>query len=218
MTKTKSENSRILGWEEWVSLPDLSLPAIKAKVDSGTKTSALHAVAIEPFGTDKKPQVRFIMRPNPSDSSIEVVCSAKVIDRRKITSSNGVSELRYIISVDISVDGKTWPIEVSLTNRETMSYRMLIGRSAIPENFTVSPGSSFQQPLLSFDAYKKSRKRQPIPRRPLRIGILTQAPKNYSNTRMIEAAEARGHVVDCIYTSRCYICLLYTSPSPRDRG
>jgi len=207
MTKTKSENSRILGWEEWVSLPDLSLPAIKAKVDSGTKTSALHAVAIEPFGTDKKPQVRFIMRPNPSDSSIEVVCSAKVIDRRKITSSNGVSELRYIISVDISVDDKTWPIEVSLTNRETMSYRMLIGRSAIPENFTVSPGSSFQQPLLSFDAYKKSRKRQPIPRRPLRIGILTQAPKNYSNTRMIEAAEARGHVVDCIYTSRCYMVI-----------
>ena len=207
MTKTKSENSRILGWEEWVSLPDLCLPAIKAKVDCVTKTSALHAVAIEPFGTDKKPQVRFIMRPNPSDSSIEVVCSAKVIDRRKITSSNGVSELRYIISVDISVDGKTWPIEVSLTNRETMSYRMLIGRSAIPENFTVSPGSSFQQPLLSFDAYKKSRKRQPIPRRPLRIGILTQAPKNYSNTRMIEAAEARGHVVDCIYTSRCYMVI-----------
>ena len=207
MTESKPDNNQSLGWEEWVSLPDLSLPAIKAKVDTGTKTSALHAVAIEPFGTDKNPQVRFIMRPNPSDPTIEVVCSAKVIDRRKITSSNGVSELRYIITVDIAVDGKIWPIEVSLTNRETMSYRMLIGRSAIPEGFTVKPGSNFQQPLLSFDAYKKSLQRQPIPRRPLRIGILTQAPSNYSNTRMIEAAEARGHVVDCIYTSRCYMVI-----------
>lgn len=207
MTEHEPENSRIFGWEEWVSLPDLSLPAIKAKVDSGTRTSALHAVAIEPFGTNKNPQVRFIMRPNPSDSTIEVVCSAKVTDRRKITSSNGESELRYVISVNLSLGTKTWPIEVSLTNRETMSYRMLIGRSAIPEDYSVNPGSSFQQPILSFDAYKKTRKRKPIPRRPLRIGILTQAPKNYSNTRMIEAAEARGHVVDCIYTSRCYMVI-----------
>lgn len=207
MSDIDSEKIRTFGWEEWVSLPDLSLPAIRAKVDSGTKTSALHAVAIEPFGTDENPQVRFIIRPNPSDHTVEVVCSAKVIDRRKIISSNGISELRYIISVDISVDEQSWPIEVSLTNRETMSYRMLIGRSAIPEDFTLSPGASFLQPVLSFDAYKKSRKRKPIPRRPLRIGILTQAPNNYSNTRMIEAAEARGHVVDCIYTSRCYMVI-----------
>ena len=170
MTKTKSKNSHTLGWEEWVSLPDLSLPAIKAKIDTGTRTSALHAIAIEPFGTDKNPQVRFIMRPDPNDSSTEVVCSAKVTDRRNVTSSNGGSELRYVISANISVGGETWPIEVSLTNRETMSYRMLIGRSAIPENFSVNPTFSFEQPILSYDAYKKKS------------------------------------------------CLLYTSPSPRDRG
>jgi len=207
MPETTPDISRILGWEEWVSLPDLSLPAIKAKIDTGTKTSALHAVAIEPFGTDKNPQVRFIMRPNPSDPSIEVICSAKVIDRRKIVSSNGVSELRYVISVNISAGGKIWPTEVTLTNRETMSYRMLIGRSAIPEDFKVSPGSSFEQPILSYDVYKKKRGRKDIPRRTLRIGILTQAPNNYSNTRMIEAAEARGHVIDCIHTSRCYMVI-----------
>jgi len=125
MTKTEPENSRILGWEEWVSLPELSLPAIKAKIDTGTRTSALHAIAIEPFGTDKNPQVRFIMRPDPSNPSIEVICSAKVINRRKVTSSNGESELRYVISANIAAGGETWPIEVSLTNRETMSYRML---------------------------------------------------------------------------------------------
>ena len=78
------------------------------------------------------------MRPDPSNPLIEVICSAKVINRRKVTSSNGESELRYVISVNIAAGGETWPIEVSLTNRETMSYRMLIGRSVIPEKASVS--------------------------------------------------------------------------------
>jgi len=207
MSDTTQESGPVLGWEEWVSLSDLSLPAIKAKVDTGAKTTALHAVAIEPFGTDKNPQVRFIMHPNPADSTVEVVCSAKIIDRRNVTSSNGVSELRYVIRANISIGGRSWPIDVSLTNRENMSYRMLLGRSAIPEDFNVRPGVSFQQPVLNYDVYRKKQGRKSIPKRPLRIGILTQSPKNYSNTRMIEAAESRGHVIDCIYTSRCYMAI-----------
>ena len=202
-----SENGPVLGWEEWVSLTDLSLPAIKVKVDTGAKTSALHAIAIEPFGTDENPQVRFIMRPDPADPSIEVVCSAKTIDRRKVISSNGGSELRYVILTNISIGGQCWPIEVSLTNRETMGYRMLLGRSAVPENSSIRPDASFQQPVLSYDIYRKKQGKKSIPKRPLRIGILTQAPNNYSNTRMIEAAESRGHVIDCIYTSRCYMSI-----------
>jgi len=75
-----------LGWEEWVNLSALGLPAIKAKIDTGAKTSALHAVAIEPFGDDANPQVRFIMHPDPADPRLEVVCSAKVIDRRSVVS------------------------------------------------------------------------------------------------------------------------------------
>ena len=131
-----------LGWEEWVSLPEISLPAIKAKVDTGARTSALHAVAIEPFGTEKNPQVRFIMHPDPSDPTIEVVCSARVTDRRNVTSSNGATELRYVITAMISISGQSWPTEISLSNRETMGYRMLIGRSALKENVTVNPGGS----------------------------------------------------------------------------
>jgi len=207
MTEQTQNNATILGWEEWVSLPNLSLPAIKAKVDTGARTSALHALAIEPFGTDKNPQVRFIMQPDPANPSIEVVCSAKVLDRRNVTSSNGVSELRYVIGTKISVGGRSWPIEVSLTNRETMGYRMLLGRSAIPEDISVRPGVSFRQPVLSHAVYRKKQGRKSIPKRPLRIGILTQSPGNYSNGRMIEAAEARGHVIDCIYTSRCYMAI-----------
>lgn len=196
-----------LGWEEWVGLPGLALPAIKAKVDTGARTSALHAVAVEPFGTEKNPQVRFIMHPDPADPSIEVICSAKVIDRRNVTSSNGTAELRYVIASEIHVGGRSWPIEISLTNRETMGYRMLLGRSALTEGVSVVPGASFQQPLLDYTAYKKRRTKKIATKRPLRIAILTQAPNNYSNLRMIEAAEARGHVVDCIHTSRCYMSI-----------
>lgn len=196
-----------LGWEEWVSLPDLSLPAIKAKVDTGARTSALHAVAIEPFGSEKNPQVRFIMHPNPNDPTVEVVCSAKVIDRRMVVSSNGVSESRYVISSPITINGKTWPINITLTNRETMVYRMLLGRSALQDDMSIVPAASFLQPALSFDIYKKRRSKKNKTRRPLRIAILTQEPRNYSNRRMIEAAEARGHVIETIETGRCYMVI-----------
>jgi len=196
-----------LGWEEWVGLPDLSLPAIKAKVDTGARTSALHAVAIEPFGSEDNPQVRFIMHPDPSDPTIEVVCSAKVIDRRLVTSSNGEAESRYVIESAIQIDDQIWPIHLTLTNRETMVYRMLLGRSAITDAMSVVPSSSFQQPILSYDIYKKRQRKKGQPRRPLRIAILTQEPGNYSNTRMIEAAEKRGHVIETVSTSRCYMVI-----------
>ncbi|NNE56993.1 MAG: 30S ribosomal protein S6--L-glutamate ligase, partial [Hellea sp.] len=207
-----------LGWEEWVGLPDLALPAIKAKVDTGARTSALHAVAVEPFGTDKNPQVRFIMHPNPDDPAIEVICSAKVIDRRMVTSSNGVAESRYVIRTPIEIGGQSWPIDVSLTNRETMGYRMLIGRSALKKGVSVSPGQSFCQPKLEFDLYKKKSRKGGVKSRPLRIGILTQEPKNYSNRRMIEAAEARGHVIETIPTSRCFMAINNEKPEVHYNG
>jgi len=202
-----------LGWEEWIGLPDLALPAIKAKIDTGARTSALHAVAIEPFGTDKNPQVRFIMHPDPHDPDIEVICSAKVKDRRMVTSSNGVAESRYVIETNIEIGGQIWPVEVSLTNRESMGYRMLIGRSALKDSISVSPGLSFQQPARDYAQYKKRQRKGGAPKRPLRIGILTQEPHNYSNTRMIEAAETRGHVIETIRTSRCFMAIDNEKPA-----
>jgi len=196
-----------LGWEEWVSLPDLSLPAIKAKVDTGARTSALHAVAIEPFGTEKNPQVRFIMHPDPADPTVEVICSAKVIDRRNVTSSNGETEMRYVIQTKVVIAEQTWPINITLTNRETMGYRMLLGRSTLREGMSVVPSASFLQPQLDYAVYKKRQGKKNKPRRPLRIAILTQEPGNYSNRRMIEAAEKRGHVIETIETSRCYMAI-----------
>lgn len=194
-----------LGWEEWAALSDLQLPAVKVKVDTGAKTSALHAIAIEPFGSERNPQVRFIIRPDSNDPSLEVVCSAKVIDRRVVVSSNGQGENRFVINTPITIGDRTWSIDVTLTNRENMNYRMLLGRSALRDDISIVPSQSFLQPELDYTAYKKLRRRKNTKRRPLRIGILTQEPENYSNRSMIAAAEARGHVIETIATSRCYM-------------
>ncbi|MBY0448927.1 MAG: RimK/LysX family protein, partial [Hyphomonadaceae bacterium] len=111
-----------LGWEEWAALPELGVPAILAKTDTGALTSALHAYAIEPFGALDRPLVRFIVQPWPSRPDVEVVCSAPLIDRREVTSSNGESELRYVIRTLLRVGERAWPIDVTLTNRGGMRY------------------------------------------------------------------------------------------------
>ena len=193
-----------IGWEEWVAFPDLGLPAIRAKVDTGARTSALHASVIEPFGPIDKPQVRFLIQPNPDDLSLEFTCSAPVVDRRQVTSSNGEAELRYVIQTTLKLGDRTWPIEVTLTNRENMAYRMLFGRTSMPDDIVVDPNASFCQPELTFDLYKTIPRKRPV-KRPLRIALLTKEPGNYSNKRLIEAGEARGHVVEPIDTSRCYM-------------
>ena len=110
-----------LGWEEWLSLPELGLPAVLAKIDTGAKTSAIHAAAIEPFGSSDNPQIRFLVYPNPDDEKLEITCSAKVVDRRQVTSSNGDVELRYVIETPLHIGDQVWPIQITLTNRETMA-------------------------------------------------------------------------------------------------
>ncbi len=143
----------ILGWEEWVALPELGLPAIKAKVDTGARTSALHAVFVEPFGPARRRQVRFGVHPIPRREDVEIVCAARVVDRREVTSSNGERENRYVIATLLGIADRQWPIEVTLTNRDTMSYRMLLGRQAIAQGILVDPGSSFRQPRLRYKLY-----------------------------------------------------------------
>ncbi len=177
---------------------------MKAKVDTGAKTSALHAFAIEPFGSEKRPMVRFAIHPDPDDPSLEIVCSAPVKDRRQVTSSNGESELRYVIETVVSMGERDWPVEVTLTDRGSMAYRMLLGRTALVGDVQVDPSSGFLQPELSYDAYR-SFPRANWTKRVLRLAVLTREPQNYSNRRLIEAAESRGHSVEVIDTSRCYM-------------
>lgn len=191
-----------VGWAEWVSLPKLGIPALKVKTDTGARTSALHAFNIQPFGTEANPKVRFGFHPIPDRPDVEIFCSAPVVDRREVTSSNGQTELRYVIRTPITVGEKTWDIDVTLTNRENMAYRMLLGRKAL-EGIMVRPEKSFVNPKLSYDSYKSVVK--PTVRRPLRIAILTVEPNNHSTRRLVAAAESRDHVVELIDTRRCYL-------------
>jgi len=205
-----------VGWEEWVGLNDLGLPALKAKVDTGARTSALHAFTVQPFGTAAKPRVRFGIHPIPERPDIEVYCSAVVVDRREVTSSNGQKELRYVIETPIRIGNEVWPIQITLANRENMSYRMLLGRQALDEKVagrgvTVRPHASCLQGPLSADLYTGLKRSKPI-RRPLRIAILTREPQNVSNKRLVEAGEARGHSVELIDTERCYLNIQSHAP------
>jgi ribosomal protein S6--L-glutamate ligase len=146
----------ILGWQEWVALPALGLPALKAKIDTGARTSALHATNIETYTENGTEYVRFSVRPIPAQKGLEITATAPVVDHRDVTSSNGDKEKRYVISTPLAVGGRTWPIEITLTgNRETLTYRMLIGRQALKDNVLVDPSRSFAQPRLSRKLYGK---------------------------------------------------------------
>jgi glutathione synthase/RimK-type ligase-like ATP-grasp enzyme len=194
---TDAGSTFVLGWEEWVALPDLGLPAIKAKVDTGARTSALHAFLIEPFGPIAAPMVRFGLHPIPNRTDIEIYCSAPVFDRREVTSSNGEREVRCVIQSRIEIANRSWPIELTLTNRESMSYRMLVGRQAIRDDVFVDPAASFRQPKLSYKLYRHL-PRQDLVRRALRIAVVTSAPERPFNRRLAAAAAARGHVLELI--------------------
>jgi len=195
----------MIGWREWAALPKLGLPAIKAKIDTGARTSALHAFRLETFGPEDHPRVRFWVHPVEGREDIEVKCTATVLDRRQVVSSNGKSELRYIIRTPIRIGDREWPIEMSLSNRETMTHRMLIGRTALEAiEAVVQPWGEFYQGHLDYKVYDTVA-RQPVEHRPLRIALLTMEPDNYSNRRFIKAAEAREHVIEPLATLGCYI-------------
>jgi len=206
------EQTISLGWEEWLALPDLGLPAIKAKIDTGAKTSALHAFDIEQFGPATKPKVRFAIQPIPGNRDLTIPCSAVVTDRREVTSSNGETELRYVIETTVRFGERMWPIAVTLTDRDTMAYRMLLGRQAFNEDTVVNPTESFLQPELSYEAYTATQLKKALKSRSLRVCVLSREPNNYSTKRLVLEGEKRGHTVEVIDTTRCYMAINAKAP------
>ena len=132
-----------LGWREWVALPDLGLHAIKTKIDTGAKTSALHAYYTEPYQLDGVDMVKFLIHPIQKNSDCHVECHAPISDYREITDSGGHKEMRYVIESNIVVGSQQWSIELTLTNRDTMRFRMLLGRRAMQNRVIVNPDASF---------------------------------------------------------------------------
>lgn len=144
----------MLGWREWVGLPELAIPAIKAKIDTGARTSALHAFYIEPFAKDEKEYVRFGVHLKRKTRTLEKECIARIIDRRTVTDSGGRSEERIVIRTPIMIGTDHWPVEITLTNREGMKFCMLLGRSALSGRFQIDIGHSYLAGKPERGAYK----------------------------------------------------------------
>ena len=132
-----------IGWREWVALPELGITDIKAKIDTGARTSALHAFALRPFKENGIDKITFDMHPVQNNVDIVVNCTADIIDKRWVSDSGGHREERFVISTPVIIGQDTWPIEITLTERDSMLFRMLLGRSAIRKRFFVNPGRSF---------------------------------------------------------------------------
>lgn len=150
----------VIGWREWVGLPELGLPAIKAKVDTGAKTSALHAFDVEAFELGGQLFVQFRIHPLRSRKHV-VTCRALVVDHRVVSDSNGNREKRYVILTTLKIGSIGLPIEMTLANRETMSHRMLLGRSAMRQ-FMIDPAHTFLlgKPANVSRHYKKPKKKR----------------------------------------------------------
>lgn len=133
----------VIGWREWVALPQLNISRIKAKIDTGARTSALHAFSLKPFTENGQDKISFDIHPLQHDIGNIISCTANVVDKRLVTDSGGHEEERYVIMTPITIAGQTWSIEITLTERENMLFRMLLGRSAIRKRFIINPARSF---------------------------------------------------------------------------
>jgi len=141
--KPPKSSRPIIGWREWVELVDLAVPAIKAKVDTGARTSVLHAFNMERFEQDGRAMVRFDIHPFQRTTLNTVNVAVPLAGERHIRNSGGHQELRPVIHTRVALLGKVWVIDVTLTNRDLMGFRMLLGRQAVRGRFFVDPGRSY---------------------------------------------------------------------------
>jgi len=139
------ESGKLLtfGWREWVSLPELGIARIKTKIDTGARTSALHAFEVRPYKENGRDRVEFRMHPEQKNNDTVVTCTADVLDRRKVTDSGGHSEERFVIRTELKIGRYHWPIEATLTARDDMLFRMLLGRTAMKGRAQVDPARSY---------------------------------------------------------------------------
>ncbi|MDB2589746.1 30S ribosomal protein S6--L-glutamate ligase [Candidatus Thioglobus sp.] len=215
---TEINSKLIIGSEEWCAFPELGIPAIKARIDSGAKTSSIHAFNIQPFRRDKKSWVSFEIHPIKNNRRAVIRCERIVIDKRVVKSSTGISETRFVVSAPIRIGENTWDIELTLANRDSMGFRMLLGREAMASRIIVDPslactlGEVTDEMIKSYYGQKESEKTG------LKIGLLASNEKLYSNQRLLEAGNERGHEMIFLNIKQSYMKLDALEPEVHYRG
>lgn len=209
---------KIIGSEEWCALPEMALPAIKARVDSGAKTSSIHAFNIHTFRRSGEMWVSFEIHPIQGNRRTLIRCERPVVGRRSVKSSTGISEKRYVISTPITLGENTWDIELTLANRDSMGYRMLLGREAMTDRLLIDPSTSFCFGDYSTGQIQELYGKKEPDKTGLRIALLASNVELYSNQRLLEAGAERGHDMSFLDIKQCYMKLDAKEPEAHYRG
>ncbi len=212
------ENLKIIGSEEWCSFEVFNIPAIKARVDSGAKTSSIQANNIKAFYKDTEEWVRFEVNPIQLNRSISIKCEAKIYSKRTVKSSTGISEVRIVIKTPLRLGKDTFEIELTLANRDSMEYRMLLGREALQNRYLVNAASSFLESGFSEEELDEKYSVFRKEKTGLKIALLASNPNLYSNKRIIEAGKARGHDIVFLNVQQAYMKFDAKEPQIRYRG
>lgn len=212
------ENLKIIGSEEWCVFKDLGVPAIKARVDSGAKTSSIQATNLKIFNKGSQEWVKFEVNPLQENRSIAIPCEARLVDRRMVKSSSGIAEERLVVRTPVTLGENTFDIELTLANRDTMEFRMLLGREALTDRYMVNPAVNYQVQDFTDAEISEKYKSYYKEKTGLKIALLASNPNLYSNKRLVEAAEARGHEIVFLNVEQAYMKLDAHSPEIRYRG
>lgn len=212
------EDLKIIGSEEWCSFETLGVPAIKARVDSGAKTSSIQANAIKTFFKENDEWVRFEVNPLQVNRSISIPCEAKVHSKRSVKSSMGISEDRIVIKAPITFGEDVFEIELTLASRDSMEFRMLLGREALQNRYLVNPSATYlvseilEEDLENMYTMVHSEKKR------LKIALLASNPNLFSNKRLMEAGRLRGHEMVFLNVEQAYMKFDAREPQIRYRG
>lgn len=197
----------IVGKEEWCSLHDMGIPAIRARVDSGAKTSSLHAFNIQPFTRDGRDWVSFEVHPLQHNRSVVIRHESPVIERRAVKNTGGISDKRYVIRETMTLGESSWDIELTLANRDSMGYRMLLGREAMTGRVLIDPEGSMHMARYSKKQIAQLYRNQIQQQAGLRIAVLSFGESIYTTERLMEAIAERGHQASFIDLTRCALKL-----------
>jgi ribosomal protein S6--L-glutamate ligase len=199
----------IVGSEEWCGFPTLGIPAIKARVDSGATTSSINASNIKVVDDE----VYFDVYPIQKSRAVVLKCHAKIHGRKTIKSSNGDTETRYVIKTPLMLGKKKWEVELTLSSRDSMGYRMLLGRQAMQNKMLVDVDNSFLQGDIEEKKVRGYYKSLAAPNRKLTIALLASDPELYSNKRIMQAAKKRGHKIIFINAKQSYMNISSDNPA-----